>query len=82
MGSEARFHDDALPRQPPLNYVLLLIGMMVARAEQATVLLCGRGAMKIPVLETDEGILKTAIKLQAQVQVRNVSVTQAREHFT
>ncbi|KAH0505878.1 Telomerase protein component 1 [Microtus ochrogaster] len=53
---------------PPLNYVLLLIGMMVARAEQATVLLCGRGAMKIPVLETDEGILKTAIKLQAQVQ--------------
>ncbi|XP_057642086.1 telomerase protein component 1 [Chionomys nivalis] len=53
---------------PPLNYVLLLIGMMVARAEQVTVLLCGRGAMKIPVLETDEGILKTAIKLQAQVQ--------------
>lgn len=28
--------------------------------------------MKIPVLETDEGILKTAIKLQAQVQVRSV----------
>lgn len=82
VGSEVRFHADALPRQPPLNYVLLLIGMMVARAEQATVLLCGRGAMKIPVLETDEGVLKTAIKLQAQVQVRNVPVTQAREHFT
>ncbi|XP_051032731.1 telomerase protein component 1 [Phodopus roborovskii] len=53
---------------PPLNYVLLLIGMMMARAEQGTVLLCGRGTVKMPVLETDEGILKTAIKLQAQVQ--------------
>ncbi|XP_040591714.1 telomerase protein component 1 isoform X2 [Mesocricetus auratus] len=53
---------------PPLNYVLLLIGMMMARAEQVTVLLCGSGAVKIPVLETDEGILKTAIKLQAQAQ--------------
>ncbi|KAL6032473.1 hypothetical protein STEG23_021751, partial [Scotinomys teguina] len=53
---------------PPLNYVLLLIGMMMARAEEVTVLLCGRGIVKIPVLETDEGILKTAIKLQAQVQ--------------
>nr|XP_006994908.1 telomerase protein component 1 [Peromyscus maniculatus bairdii] len=55
-------------RGPPLNYVLLLIGMMAARAEQVTVWLCGGGAVKIPVLETDEGILKTAIKLQAQVQ--------------
>lgn len=52
--------------------MLLLIGMMAARAEQVTVWLCGGGAVKIPVLETDEGILKTAIKLQAQVQVRNV----------
>ncbi|XP_021037581.1 telomerase protein component 1 isoform X1 [Mus caroli] len=53
---------------PPLNYVLLLIGMMVARAEQVTVCLCGRGFVKTPVLTADEGILKTAIKLQAQVQ--------------
>ncbi|KAL1781119.1 telomerase protein component 1 [Sigmodon hispidus] len=53
---------------PPLNYVLLLIGMMRARAEQATVVLCGRGTVAIPVLETDEGILETAVKLQAKVQ--------------
>nr|XP_021494699.1 telomerase protein component 1 isoform X1 [Meriones unguiculatus] len=54
---------------PPLNYVLLLIGMMMARAEQVTVLLCdGRTVKKIPALTADEGILKTAIKLQAQVQ--------------
>lgn len=53
---------------PPLNYVLLLIGMMMARAEQTTVWLCGRGTVKTPVLRADEGILKTAIKLQAQVQ--------------
>lgn len=53
---------------PPLNYVLLLIGMMMARAEQTTVWLCGTGTVKTPVLTADEGILKTAIKLQAQVQ--------------
>ncbi|XP_029419184.1 telomerase protein component 1 isoform X2 [Nannospalax galili] len=53
---------------PPLNYVLLLIGMMVARAEQVDVLLCGRGTVKTAVLRADEGILKTATQLQAQVQ--------------
>ncbi|XP_031217755.1 telomerase protein component 1 [Mastomys coucha] len=53
---------------PPLNYVLLLIGMMMARAEQVTVSLCGKGSVKTPVLTANEGILKTAIKLQAQVQ--------------
>ncbi|XP_050998953.1 LOW QUALITY PROTEIN: telomerase protein component 1 [Acomys russatus] len=53
---------------PPLNYVLLLVGMTLARAEQATVLLCEGGTVKMPVLPADEGILKTAINLQAQVQ--------------
>ncbi|XP_062944572.1 telomerase protein component 1 isoform X2 [Cynocephalus volans] len=53
---------------PPLNYVLLLIGMMIARAEQADILLCGRGTLKTAVLKAEEGILKTAIELQAQVQ--------------
>ncbi|XP_047396054.1 telomerase protein component 1 isoform X2 [Sciurus carolinensis] len=53
---------------PPLNYVLLLIGMMMARAEQVDILLCGRGTLKTAVLKAEEGILKTAIKLQAQVQ--------------
>ncbi|KFO22262.1 Telomerase protein component 1 [Fukomys damarensis] len=53
---------------PPLNYVLLLIGMMTARAEQVDVLLCGRGTLKTAVLAAEDGILKTAIKLQAQVQ--------------
>ncbi|NP_001297242.1 telomerase protein component 1 [Heterocephalus glaber] len=53
---------------PPLNYVLLLIGMMMARAEQAEVLLCGRGTVKTAVLVAEDAILKTAITLQAQVQ--------------
>uniref|UniRef100_A0A8C5VSR8 Telomerase associated protein 1 n=1 Tax=Microcebus murinus TaxID=30608 RepID=A0A8C5VSR8_MICMU len=53
---------------PPLNYVLLLIGMMIARAEQAELLLCGRGSLKTAVLKAEEGILKTAVELQAQVQ--------------
>ncbi|XP_020013985.2 telomerase protein component 1 isoform X1 [Castor canadensis] len=53
---------------PPLNYVLLLIAMMMARAEKAELLLCGRGTVKTAVLKAEEGILKTAMELQAQVQ--------------
>nr|XP_013009973.1 telomerase protein component 1-like [Cavia porcellus] len=53
---------------PPLNYVLLLLGMMVARAEQAEIVLCGKGAPKIAELAAGEGILQTALRLQAQVQ--------------
>ncbi|XP_004390075.1 telomerase protein component 1 [Trichechus manatus latirostris] len=56
------------PQGPPLNYVLLLVGMMIARAEKVELLLCGKGALKTAVLKADEGILKTAIELQAQVQ--------------
>ncbi|XP_037690358.1 telomerase protein component 1 isoform X2 [Choloepus didactylus] len=56
------------PEGPPLNYVLLLVGMMIARAEQSELLLCGRGTLKTAVLKAAEGILKTAIELQAQVQ--------------
>ncbi|XP_019487936.1 PREDICTED: telomerase protein component 1 [Hipposideros armiger] len=56
------------PQGPPLNYVLLLIGMMLARAEHAELLLCGRGALKTAVIKAEDGILKTAIELQAQVQ--------------
>ncbi|XP_036849878.2 telomerase protein component 1 isoform X2 [Manis javanica] len=59
------------PQGPPLNYVLLLIGMMIARAEQVDLVLCGKGALKTAVLKTEEGILETAIKLQAQVQELN-----------
>uniref|UniRef100_A0A8D1JHP7 Telomerase associated protein 1 n=1 Tax=Sus scrofa TaxID=9823 RepID=A0A8D1JHP7_PIG len=53
---------------PPLNYVLLLIGMMMARTEQVDLLLCGRGIVKTPVINAEQGILKTATELQAQVQ--------------
>ncbi|XP_023559913.1 LOW QUALITY PROTEIN: telomerase protein component 1-like [Octodon degus] len=53
---------------PPLNYVLLLMAMTVARAEQAEVVLCGHGSLKTAELAAEEGILKTALKLQAQVQ--------------
>nr|XP_014699987.2 telomerase protein component 1 isoform X2 [Equus asinus] len=56
------------PQGPPLNYVLLLIGMMIARAEHADLLLCGSGTLKTAVLKAEEGILKTAIELHAQVQ--------------
>ncbi|XP_007949412.1 telomerase protein component 1 [Orycteropus afer afer] len=56
------------PQGPPLNYVLLLVGMMIARAEQVDLLLCGKGTLKTAVLKAEEGILKTAIELQAQVQ--------------
>jgi len=53
---------------PPINYVLLLIGMMIARAEQVDLLLCGGGTIRTAVLKAEEGILKTARTLQAQVQ--------------
>ncbi|XP_051678544.2 telomerase protein component 1 isoform X2 [Oryctolagus cuniculus] len=53
---------------PPLNYALLLIAMMIARAEQMDLVLCGRGTLKTAVLKAEEGILKTATELQAQVQ--------------
>ncbi|KAM7158808.1 telomerase protein component 1 isoform 1-T4 [Molossus nigricans] len=56
------------PQGPPLNYVLLLIGMMIARAEHADLLLCGGGAVKTAVINAEDGILKTAVELQAQVQ--------------
>uniref|UniRef100_A0A671FNJ2 Telomerase protein component 1 n=1 Tax=Rhinolophus ferrumequinum TaxID=59479 RepID=A0A671FNJ2_RHIFE len=56
------------PEGPPLNYVLLLIGMMIARAEHVDLLLCGRDALKTAVIKAEAGILKTAIELQAQVQ--------------
>lgn len=59
-----------LSNQPPLNYALLLIGMMITRAEQVDVVLCGGDTLKTTVLKAEEGILKTAIRLQAQVQVR------------
>ncbi|XP_033707287.1 telomerase protein component 1 isoform X1 [Tursiops truncatus] len=56
------------PQGPPLNYVLLLIAMMMTRTEQVDLLLCGSGTVKTAVIKAEEGILKTATKLQAQVQ--------------
>ncbi|EPY76192.1 telomerase protein component 1 [Camelus ferus] len=56
------------PQGPPLNYVLLLIGMMVARAEQVDLLLCGGSTVKAVAIKAEEGILRTATDLQAQVQ--------------
>ncbi|KAM9091234.1 telomerase protein component 1 isoform 2-T2 [Megaptera novaeangliae] len=56
------------PQGPPLNYVLLLIAMMMTRTEQVDLLLCGSGTLKTAVIKAEEGILKTATKLQAQVQ--------------
>ncbi|KAM9715164.1 telomerase protein component 1 isoform 1-T1 [Dama dama] len=56
------------PQGPPLNYVLLLIAMMMVRTEQVELLLCGGGIVKTAVIKAEEGILKTATELQAQVQ--------------
>lgn len=56
--------------------MLLLLGMMVARAEQAEVALCGSSTLKIAELAAREGILQTALRLQAQVQVRRSADTQ------
>ncbi|KAM5235460.1 LOW QUALITY PROTEIN: telomerase protein component 1 [Ctenodactylus gundi] len=67
-GDADKFCPKSSIREPPLNYVLLLIGMMVAQAEQVDVMLCGRGNLKTAVLTAEEGILKTAIALQDQVQ--------------
>ncbi|XP_066199241.1 telomerase protein component 1 [Saccopteryx leptura] len=63
-----KFCPKSNPQGPPLNYVLLLIGMMMARAEHADLLPCGRGALKTAVVKAEDGILKTAVELQAQVQ--------------
>ncbi|XP_045678527.1 telomerase protein component 1 isoform X1 [Phyllostomus hastatus] len=59
------------PQGPALNYVLLLIGMMIARAEHTDALLCGWSTVKTAVIKAEEGILKTAVELQAQVQELN-----------
>ncbi|XP_045306132.1 telomerase protein component 1 isoform X4 [Leopardus geoffroyi] len=56
------------PEGPHLNYVLLLIGMVIARAEQVDLLLCGGGTVKTITVKAEEGILKMAGILQAQVQ--------------
>ncbi|XP_049624684.1 telomerase protein component 1 [Suncus etruscus] len=69
-----KFCPKSNPQGPPLNYVLLLIVMTMARAEHADLLLCGRGSWKLAVLKEGEGILKTATQLQAQVQEFNSSV--------
>ena len=52
--------------------MLLLIGMVIARAEQVDLLLCGGGTVKTITVKAEEGILKTAGILQAQVQVRHL----------
>uniref|UniRef100_A0A5F8H3W6 Telomerase associated protein 1 n=1 Tax=Monodelphis domestica TaxID=13616 RepID=A0A5F8H3W6_MONDO len=44
----------------PLTHVLLLVAMLMARAEQAELLLCKRGTLKKAVTNPEEGILKTA----------------------
>ncbi|XP_036895648.1 telomerase protein component 1 [Sturnira hondurensis] len=59
------------PQEPDLNYVLLLMGMMIARAEHADLLLCGSSTVKSAVIKAEDGILKTAVDLQAQVQELN-----------
>uniref|UniRef100_A0A5F8HJR7 Telomerase associated protein 1 n=1 Tax=Monodelphis domestica TaxID=13616 RepID=A0A5F8HJR7_MONDO len=52
----------------PLTHVLLLVAMLMARAEQAELLLCKRGTLKKAVTNPEEGILKTATELETQIQ--------------
>uniref|UniRef100_F6X8W9 Telomerase associated protein 1 n=1 Tax=Monodelphis domestica TaxID=13616 RepID=F6X8W9_MONDO len=47
-------------KKNPLTHVLLLVAMLMARAEQAELLLCKRGTLKKAVTNPEEGILKTA----------------------
>uniref|UniRef100_A0A5F8GAK5 Telomerase associated protein 1 n=1 Tax=Monodelphis domestica TaxID=13616 RepID=A0A5F8GAK5_MONDO len=57
-------------KKNPLTHVLLLVAMLMARAEQAELLLCKRGTLKKAVTNPEEGILKTATELETQIQVR------------
>ncbi|KAM9066652.1 telomerase protein component 1 isoform X3 [Sarcophilus harrisii] len=50
------------------NHVLLLVAMVMARAEQAELLLCKRYILKKAVINPEEGILKTATELQTQIE--------------
>ncbi|XP_074091083.1 telomerase protein component 1 isoform X1 [Macrotis lagotis] len=52
----------------PLNDGLLLVAMVMARAEQAEILLYKNGALKKAVINPEEGILKTATKLKIQIE--------------
>nr|XP_025847862.1 telomerase protein component 1 [Vulpes vulpes] len=61
------------PQGPPLNYVLLLLGMVMARAEQVSVLLCGRGTVMVADARAEEGVLRTAGVLQAQAQAQELN---------
>uniref|UniRef100_A0A5F8GHB9 Telomerase associated protein 1 n=1 Tax=Monodelphis domestica TaxID=13616 RepID=A0A5F8GHB9_MONDO len=64
----------------PLTHVLLLVAMLMARAEQAELLLCKRGTLKKAVTNPEEGILKTATELETQIQVRLTGLL-ARVYF-
>uniref|UniRef100_A0A4X2LP80 Telomerase associated protein 1 n=1 Tax=Vombatus ursinus TaxID=29139 RepID=A0A4X2LP80_VOMUR len=55
-------------RNPP-NHVLLLVAMIMARAEQADLLFCKKYALKKAVINPEEGILKTATELKTQIEV-------------
>ena len=50
--------------------MLLLLGMVMARAEQVSVLLCGRGTVMVADARAEEGVLRTAGVLQAQAQAQ------------
>ncbi|XP_036094988.1 telomerase protein component 1 isoform X1 [Rousettus aegyptiacus] len=75
------YYPKSNPQGPPLNYVLLLIGMMIARAEHADLLLCRSSALKTAVIKAEEGILKTAMELQAQVQELNENPEWSSHNF-
>uniref|UniRef100_A0A4X2LLE4 Telomerase associated protein 1 n=1 Tax=Vombatus ursinus TaxID=29139 RepID=A0A4X2LLE4_VOMUR len=55
-------------KNPP-NHVLLLVAMIMARAEQADLLFCKKYALKKAVINPEEGILKTATELKTQIEV-------------
>ncbi|XP_060031383.1 telomerase protein component 1 isoform X2 [Erinaceus europaeus] len=69
-GSADKLFHKSNPQGLPLNYVLLLIGMIIAQAEHTDVLLCKNSLLEPAVLKSDQGILRMAMELQAQVKVK------------
>ncbi|XP_056665943.1 telomerase protein component 1 [Monodelphis domestica] len=67
-------------KKNPLTHVLLLVAMLMARAEQAELLLCKRGTLKKAVTNPEEGILKTATELETQIQAFHGEISESGHH--
>ncbi|XP_036592246.1 telomerase protein component 1 isoform X2 [Trichosurus vulpecula] len=67
-------------KKNPPNHALLLVAMVMARAEQAELLLCKRHTLKKAVINPEEGILKTATELKTQIEDMAVEKSKSGDH--